>query len=680
MYLFNKLLILLFLLSPSSLLQAQHQLNKINISAQKKKQKTLDHEEIQRHEHQTISHIIDELPQSSLIQTGQSISKPIVGGLWGNRVNIVWSETNFNAQQWGIDHGLEIETPQIKSIELVENKDLVRYQGNSLGTSIKIIPMAYAQDEHLHGQAGYLYQTNGQGHLGYVAASSKFKDYLWKASVSYRNQGDGHTPNYLLTNTAHTSLNAYVGLLKPWNEHSHSELTYQVTEQNIGLLTGAHISNLTDLNDAFTRTIPFGTQTTFSRNINRPNQVVTHHIAEFQHHIVWNKIHHSEFIYSFQWNLRREFDNSRIALRDIPQLSLSMLTNNFDLAHHIDLPNKFIIDLGLQITRMDNFQDQRIQTPSIIPNYIQNQISLYQSISKEWQNKSKSFLSFRSDLRINDFSQISRSISEQSQTNRTNPSIAFYLGHNFKLTQGLNLDLQGQIISRAPAANEWYSFGLHQGVSSIEEGNPNLNNELAKKIKLTLSQKTSFGFTWDIDAFVNWIDRYIYLYPTLENRLTIRGAYPVFAYRQTDARIIGIDARAMQRFGNLSVHAHYQFTQGDDLSQALPLVLMPQNLFQTSLSYEFSLAKVMHHIEAAYRHNFQQNHLAEFQDFLKPPPAYSLINLNWTTEIPVHDKIIDLSFRIDNLLNTTYRNYLNRYRYFADELGRNLVFALKYHF
>jgi iron complex outermembrane receptor protein len=41
---------------------------------------------------------------------------------------------------------------------------------------------------------------------------------------------------------------------------------------------------------------------------------------------------------------------------------------------------------------------------------------------------------------------------------------------------------------------------------------------------------------------------------------------------------------------------------------------------------------------------------------------------------------INLSFKISNLLNTSYRNYLNRLRYFSDDLGRNFSLSMSYKF
>jgi iron complex outermembrane receptor protein len=50
--------------------------------------------------------------------------------------------------------------------------------------------------------------------------------------------------------------------------------------------------------------------------------------------------------------------------------------------------------------------------------------------------------------------------------------------------------------------------------------------------------------------------------------------------------------------------------------------------------------------------------------------------MSWKTRLPGgHD--LELLAGGDNLFNTAYRDYLNRFRYYADESGRNLYISLR---
>ena len=80
------------------------------------------------------------------------------------------------------------------------------------------------------------------------------------------------------------------------------------------------------------------------------------------------------------------------------------------------------------------------------------------------------------------------------------------------------------------------------------------------------------------------------------------------------------------------------------------------------------------------KYTFEQTRYEEGLDYLAPPPSYFLVDLNLGTHIALGKNNLDISIGCDNLFNTTYRNYLNRLRYFADEQGRNIDISLSYKF
>ena len=71
----------------------------------------------------------------------------------------------------------------------------------------------------------------------------------------------------------------------------------------------------------------------------------------------------------------------------------------------------------------------------------------------------------------------------------------------------------------------------------------------------------------------------------------------------------------------------------------------------------------------------------ELVDISTPPKAYHLVNFTSNIDLFTNNETpINLSFKISNLLNTSYRNYLNRLRYFSDDLGRNFSLSMSYKF
>ena len=65
-------------------------------------------------------------------------------------------------------------------------------------------------------------------------------------------------------------------------------------------------------------------------------------------------------------------------------------------------------------------------------------------------------------------------------------------------------------------------------------------------------------------------------------------------------------------------------------------------------------------------------------DISSPPPAYHLIHFSSEATFEFNKKAqLNVVFGINNLFNTSYRNYLNRLRFFADEIGRNITLQLQ---
>jgi iron complex outermembrane receptor protein len=70
--------------------------------------------------------------------------------------------------------------------------------------------------------------------------------------------------------------------------------------------------------------------------------------------------------------------------------------------------------------------------------------------------------------------------------------------------------------------------------------------------------------------------------------------------------------------------------------------------------------------------------LTKLVDISTPPQAFHLLGmeLHWGSYPFFSDKI-SVSLIFENLLNTSYRNYLNRLRFYGDEMGRNIMLQIK---
>lgn len=104
------------------------------------------------------------------------------------------------------------------------------------------------------------------------------------------------------------------------------------------------------------------------------------------------------------------------------------------------------------------------------------------------------------------------------------------------------------------------------------------------------------------------------------------------------------------------------------------MVNIPSDRFENKLQYNFK--KNNAYISIAHQFVAYQNRVEANSDFLVPPNSYQLITFQSELKI----KHLTFGLTVSNLLNQSYREYLNRFRYFSDDLGRNISLRIKYKF
>ena len=132
--------------------------------------------------------------------------------------------------------------------------------------------------------------------------------------------------------------------------------------------SGSHIGNLTDLESAFEREIPFYTDSFFSNSIEAPMQTVKHHQIKSTLRKNWNSKTslRMELFWSGE-NKRREFDVRRSGRSDIPALSLLQ----YSVQNDIIFKHKKIFEVGYQLigkNRRTNIPETGILP--LLPNFV----------------------------------------------------------------------------------------------------------------------------------------------------------------------------------------------------------------------------------------------------------------------------------------------------------------------
>ena len=649
----------------------------------------VNRKDIEDNANENLSGLLENEAGVHLIQNGSGISKPVVHGLYGNRLTILNNGIIQSGQQWGNDHSPEIDPFASDKITVLKGASAIEYGGGNMGSVILVEPKRIDNEPHLHGQVNYAFESNGRGH-NLNARLQKYTPFLaWRFSGSLKKYGDRKTPDYFLNNTGVEEANFSVQLEKSFNDRLFLDLYNSTFNTRLGVLRGSHIGNLTDLESALTRDVPFFTEPTFSYEIEAPYQLVSHHLTKIKgkYFISDNKI--IEAVIAGQINNRKEFDVRRGALSTVPSLSLLQYSLNTEIKCTQFFDNNWQWKFGNQNILTDNTNNPETNILPLIPDYLTWKSGIFSTVSKQF-NKTEFNIGLRYDIEIQDVVTIASTFPvEIIRYNNRFHNASGLLGIKHDLSKTQSISFNSGYAMRNPGINELYSNGLHQGVSGIETGNVDLKSEQAIKNTLEYRWAPNTNFTFSTLAYHQYFNDYIFLNPTGETRLTIRGAFPVFNYEQTDATIYGLDLSTQFTF-NRSFYGllKYSYLKGMDTTNDIPLIFMPPNSLYGSLTFRSKKPiKLSSHIqmedaeiEINNRVVFEQSNLMENQDFVNPPPGYNLLGMEVSTNLILSNFMIRGFVKADNLFNVRYRDYLNRQRYFADDNGISITAGMNFKF
>lgn len=607
----------------------------------------------------------------NLLSTGSNISKPMVRGLHSNRLLILNNGVRQEGQQWGNEHAPEIDPAIADNIVVVKGPRSVQFGPDALGGVVIVNPAKLPIEYGLNGSVSLSGQTNGRGGQGSLMLEGRherLKALQWRIQGSAKKIGDVEAPDYILSNTGVEELDFSTELALS-DEKKGLDFFYSQFNTNLGILSASHIGNLTDLDQAFASERPL-IEEPFSYEIRRPFQRVEHELAKTM--AWWYPDFDTDLrlVYGRQYNLRQEFDKHRSSDGDPPSLSFEIVTHSLDLTLDYRKLNRHAISTGISGLMQANTFEGRF----FIPNFRKWNAGAF--VLDRWFSESgwifeagarMDYLLQRVYLREGD-------LVRQIDHPYAQPSAS--IGVIRSLSKTLQWSTSIASAWRPPNVNELYSNGLHHGAATFEIGDTNLAAEVSYAINSNLIWERE-RIKIEVEPYVNYIPAFIYLAPRFPTTLTIRGAFPTFAYAQTEALLYGIDGQI-----NWQVHDRVELISQTSILRARDLAIgdwipqMPAD--QSSLALLVKLGGERFEYTAQPRLQWvnKQWRIPSVGDYVTPPSAF------WLTHFQLAMKHKELSVQLDiqNLFNHRYRNYLNRYRYFADEMGRNIAFRILYRF
>ncbi len=650
---------------------------------------TLKEVELEQMKGKTLGEALMKIAGVNSLQTGPTISKPVIHGLHSNRILLLNNGVRQEGQQWGAEHAPEIDPFIASELSVVKGAASVQYGSDAIGGVVLIEPSPLPITNSFKGKVNLVGMSNGrQGIISgqLEGGHRKWKGFGWRLQGTVKKTGDFHTPNYSLTNTAMQENNASAAFgFKKYRLGL--EVFYSYFNTELGILRGSHIGNLTDLEAALEREVPLFTED-FNYDIINPKQKVSHHLAKVDAYWRSEKWGKWQVQYAFQLDDRREFDIRKGDRSNIPSLDLGLQSQLVDLSLEHKKWGKLEGRMGINGSYKRNRNNPDTGVRPLIPYYNQYGFGAFwieQLKSEKWELEAGLRYDFQ-HLSVKTFSTNNDLLTPMFDFHNLAASIGGVAQVNEQLSFRSNIGTA----FRPPSVNELFSEGLHHGAAAIEEGEESLRTEKSLKWVNTLQFQNTNTLQWELSAYAHFLQDFIYLRPTGERRLTIRGAFPVFQYTQTNARLLGLDGIGKWQFApKLSWESKFSLLWARDVEQDDYLIFMPANRLENGLVFSQKKWSNWRDLEVKLSHTFvaKQNRVPANVDFANPPESYQLVHLGIGGNLPLKGssrnpggKELGFHFEIQNVFNTIYRDYLNRLRYFADEMGRNVVLRLKYNF
>ncbi|HEY5592452.1 MAG TPA: TonB-dependent receptor [Paludibacter sp.] len=638
---------------------------------------------------QASTNIIDAIssqPGISQITTGSGISKPVIRGLGYNRVVVVNDGVRQEGQQWGDEHGIEIDEYDVNRVEILKGPASLMYGSDAMAGVISFFSAPILPQGKISLNALANYQTNN----GLMAYSLNFaghkKAFVWnmrysnKQAHAYQNKYDGYVYNSGFSENAASVL---LGINQWWG-YSHLTLsTYQLTpgivEGQRDSVTGQFIKPIALNSDNEGRAI--ATNDDFmSYKHQMPYQQVNHY------KVVWNN---NIFIgegslkttIGYQQNRRQEFAD--VLNPNTYGLYFQLHTVNYDIHYLLPEKNGFGLSFGVNGMYQSSLNKG---VEYLVPEYSLFDAGAFIIAKKTWGN-----LDVSGGLRYDNRSEQGDALylnANKEKTTSSDPAaterfagfttkfggVSGSLGATYQLNENWNIKLNLSGGFRAPNISELSSNGVHEGTIRYEIGDPKLKAESSLQVDYELGYNTKHVST-TLNLFVNNINNYIFS-RKISNVIgsdSIRGGYPSYKFDSGNAQLMGgevsIDIHPHPldwlHFENSFSYVHSQLKNQPDSTKYLPFT--PAAKWKSDIRTDID--KVGKNLKNSFlsigiEHYFKQDNIYAAYNTETVTPAYTLLNAGIGSDIVLKKHTIcSLYISGTNLADIAYQSHLSRLKY-----------------
>ncbi len=657
----------------------------------------------------TSTNIIDALantPGVSQVTTGAGISKPVIRGLGYNRVVVVNDGIRQEGQQWGDEHGIEIDQYGVNHIEILKGPASLAYGSDAMAGVINMISAPTLPSGTIKGTVISNYQSNN-GLIGYSANIAGNKNgVIWDARYSnkmahaYKNAYDGWVYNSGFREDAASTM---LGLNRSWG-FSHLNLSVYQLEPGIiegerDYQTGKFIKII--VTESGEESEAFATSDDFhSYHPGAPFQKIAHYKA------VWNsrffiRKSNLQTTFGFQQNHRKEFESA-----DEYGLYFLLNTLNYDVKYVLPEMNGWKITTGIN----GMWQNSKNKgSEFLVPAYKLFDAGVFTVINKQIGD-----IDFSGGLRFDQRTMNSHSlyIDENDEAtrafdpqaverfaafDRTFNGFSGSLGASWQISQTTFTKLNISKGFRTPNIAELGSNGIHEGTLRYEIGNQELKPESSLQFDWVLGLNTKH-VSVELDLFANTVDHFIFSHKLnmVSGADSLINDTPVFKFTDGKAHLYGGELKVDIHPHPLDwLHIENTFSlvnatlkNQPDTAHYLPLT--PASRWQSEVKAEFG--EINHFLENGYlkfgiENTWKQNHFYAAYGTETATPGYALLNIGAGVDlVNKHNTLCSLFFSINNLTDVAYQSHLSRLKYAGMNyatgrtgiynMGRNVSFKL----
>jgi iron complex outermembrane receptor protein len=636
-------------------------------------------------------------PGLSMLKTGPNISKPFIRGMGFNRVLTLYDGVRQEGQQWGGEHGLEVDNYNIERAEVIKGPASLAYGSDALAGVVSLLPFIPREtDGKIYGRWLSEYQSNN-GLIGNGFRLSQGNNHwLWALRGSYRmaknysNRVDGRVYNTRFQELAASALLGYRGA------KGFTHFNVSLYDNRQGIPDGSRDS----LTRKFTRQFfeadsDNATQRPVVSDSDLNSYALSPLHQRIQYYRAYLKTHYElgqgdiQILLAFSQNLRREFIHP--TMPDRPGTYHQLNTFTYSVRYNAPSFSGIETSLGLNGMYQKNTEPGSA-TNFAIPAYNLADVGFF-ALGK-WKKENWTVIGgARLDLRNiqtrtmylgKDFNGFDvqvyppDTVGSRLQFQKTKQNfrgITASLGSAYQIGEHFSFKLNVSRGFRAPSIAEIAANGLDGHIIYI--GNSNFTSEFSWQEDAGLFANFSEVST-SFSLYNKNLQNFIYLNSVTDaqgNQARDQQGNIIVQYQQAAAQLYGLEATfslrpsAIRGFSfNHQLALCYGFNRNKIFEgrkqQGEYLPFIPPARLISTLSQEFDLRSKWIstlNFTAEVDFNASQNRYMALYDTETRTNGYTLLNIGAGAALFNHWQF---QFQVNNLLDEIYQSNMSRLKYF----------------